>query len=72
MMPHPIDPFANQKTCAKCKFYQFTPPEPGSPDGRVDYTLYACTQPTPHVLCYDYRREGAACGPAGTLWVAAT
>lgn len=69
MSRRPIDPFANQKTCAKCKFYQ-ADPNPLNPDGRADYTIYTCTQATPHVLCYDNRREGAACGPDGKLWIA--
>lgn len=64
----PSDPFADQKTCSKCKFYLAA--EPITHDGRIDYTLYVCTQPTPHVLCYDYRRFEAACGPDGTLWTA--
>lgn len=62
----PTDPFADQKTCVKCKFYQVT--DTPSPDGRVDYTIYACTQATPYVPCYENRQPGAKCGPAGTLW----
>lgn len=68
MSKRPVDPFADQKTCVKCKFFQLE--ETPSPDGHVDHTIYTCTQVTPHVLCYDNRRVEGVCGPDGAFWTA--